>query len=541
MHYKDLLKNGTSQQEPLPGREADMVQNLAGGYAFRAPLEMSVRRWLLTGSTSNAFYQNKKELTYQNLKDLEQLIQEAPDQAAALIVEASQKGLKVSPSIVAMVYLSKGSHRAKNLFMEQFPTVIRTASHLYEFLMYTKELRGFGSLIREAVWNWFAIRDTKQLAYQFAKYQSRYGWSARDVLRKFHVWPGIPGKGPEETRNALFHWCVKGWDSVGADPHPEEALRQIWWMEWLKTHQEESNVLQAILQGKLTWEMVSGRVPMTQAVWAALFQSMPITATLRNLGQLTEKEVFQSSEYVTCLAERMTEEAIAKGRIHPFTIAMTHKVYAGGGTLGKSKLRWQPHTKVLQILEQGIDIAFGKVPPTNKRILHALDISSSMWSTFNGTVMMYAGEIAGIMALATIKSEESSVIGGFSTTFELLRMGKLTRYGDLRRNGPVFSGLNFGGTDASLAYTFALQHKLLVDTFVSWTDNETWCGYNHPVEALNKYRARMNPNAKAVYVTMVPYGDKTTLADPQDKHSYDIVGFSPDTPALIHMIADDTL
>jgi 60 kDa SS-A/Ro ribonucleoprotein len=55
---------------------------------------------------------------------------------------------------------------------------------------------------------------------------------------------------------------------------------------------------------------------------------------------------------------------------------------------------------------------------------------------------------------------------------------------------------------------------------------------------LLKYRKEINPDAKAIYVTLVPYGDKVTLADPKDPMSYDIAGFSSQTPKIISMIAE---
>ena len=46
----------------------------------------------------------------------------------------------------------------------------------------------------------------------------------------------------------------------------------------------------------------------------------------------------------------------------------------------------------------------------------------------------------------------------------------------------------------------------------------------------------MNPNAKAVYVTLAPYN--ITLVDPKDNNSWDLSGFDPGIPRLIQMIAN---
>ncbi len=78
---------------------------------------------------------------------------------------------------------------AKKAFQEIFPQVVRTASHFYEWLSYTKSLRGFGKVVREVGKNWLSQTDAKKLAYQLLKYQQRQGFSSRDALRLFHVKP----------------------------------------------------------------------------------------------------------------------------------------------------------------------------------------------------------------------------------------------------------------------------------------------------------------------------------------------------------------
>ena len=40
----------------IPGREAEMAENLAGGVAFKVDDIVALRRWLLTGSENNLFY-----------------------------------------------------------------------------------------------------------------------------------------------------------------------------------------------------------------------------------------------------------------------------------------------------------------------------------------------------------------------------------------------------------------------------------------------------------------------------------------------------
>lgn len=95
---------------------------------------------------------------------------------------------------------------------------------------------------------------------------------------------------------------------------------------------------------------------------------------------------------------------------------------------------------------------------------------------------------------------------------------------------------NFGGTDASVAYEWMIKNKFKADVICFWTDSESWAGRSHPSQAIARYRQKVNPNAKAVYITLAPY--QITLVDPEDPLSWDIGGFDPGAPRLIQMLAE---
>jgi len=52
------------------------------------------------------------------------------------------------------------------------------------------------------------------------------------------------------------------------------------------------------------------------------------------------------------------------------------------------------------------------------------------------------------------------------------------------------SDLPFGGTDCALPMLYAQATEREVDTFVTYTDSETWAGDIHAVDALLDYRRR---------------------------------------------------
>jgi 60 kDa SS-A/Ro ribonucleoprotein len=78
---------------------------------------------------------------------------------------------------------------------------------------------------------------------------------------------------------------------------------------------------------------------------------------------------------------------------------------------------------------------------------------------------------------------------------------------------------------------YATEKRLTVDAFVVMTDNETWAGTIHPVEARRDYRKTTGIAAKLVVVGMTSTG--FSIADPNDGGMLDVVGFDAAAPAVI--------
>src|SRR6476469_3013885 len=175
MNYKFFVQNKTRtpQTQPIPGREAEMIQGRSGGYMFKAGLWQTLRRCLLIGTAQSTYYAGKQELTHEFVDVLEQAIAENPERVAAEIVYASDgRAINNSAPIFALVLLSMGAApEAKQAFQKIFPKVVRTGSHFYEWLSYTKSVRGFGKMVRAAGQRWLARENVKELAYQLLKYQ----------------------------------------------------------------------------------------------------------------------------------------------------------------------------------------------------------------------------------------------------------------------------------------------------------------------------------------------------------------------------------
>lgn len=506
--------NRTRQTEPT---DRATVENLAGGHGFAMDPKLAVRRWLLTGSTGNSFYQSAGRQTAGNLRTFHEVAKEDPQWTADEIVSASDRAINLHTPILALAQLSVHAPRE---FRRIFCRVVRTASHLYEFCDYVKAIRGFGTIIRAAVRDWFE-KNAEDLEYQFLKYQQREGWSARDILRKFKI-PHADGR-----QDALFDWIVgKGWSWSRLGE--AELFRVLAW-ERLRSGEEQPEKL--IREHRLTHEMVPANVKRTAGIWRALYDQMPVGATLRNLGNLTEKGVLglADRDRLKVLDQRFSAEALKRARIHPVAIASALRIYAEGGSLGRSKLSWKPVRYVVNSLAQAYDAAFDAVEPTGKTVLHAVDCSGSMDVRRLEPTWLRPADIAAVMALASMRGEDFAEGVAFDTALHDFPFDAHSSLDEvLAYRGPG------GDTDCTLPISYALKNPVW-DAVVIWTDGMSWAGDAHVYQVWRNY-LRKRQGARLVIVNLIPYSDNVSLADPADRSMFDVVGFTAETPKLLNMI-----
>ena len=132
------------------------------------------------------------------------------------------------------------------------------------------------------------------------------------------------------------------------------------------------------------------------------------------------------------------------------------------------------------------------------------------------------------MALATAKAEREFSCVGFSTTLIPLSISPRQRLDDALK---AVENLPFSGTDCAQPMLWAMKHKVAVDTFVVYTDNETWAGGVHPFQALGEYRQKMGRPARLIVVGMT--ATSFTIADPSDPGMLDVVGFDTAAPQVM--------
>ena len=512
-----LNLRATPQRLPADERQ---VPNSAGGFTYQLDDLARLRRFLTLGVDGGTYYTGAHELALDNAKVLQRLAASDPQGLVETIVDVSVRGAapKQNPALFALAYATSVPEAAP-LALAALPKVARTGTQLFIFAGYVEQFRGWGRGLRRAVADWYTGKDADALAYQAVKYRQRAGWSHRDLLRLSH-----PATTAPELRQT-FDWIVRG----SLDEQTPELIRAF---VAAQEATDASTWARLVRENRLTWEMLPDAALGEVAVWDALLDAgVPQTALLRQLPRLTTLGMLPDlgGRTAEVTAQLTDAERLRKARVHPVNVLVAARTYASGRS-ARGQGTWQPTRKVVDALDAAFYAAFGAVEPAGKRTLLGLDVSGSMTVPISG-LPLTAREASAALALVQLATEPESTAVGFTagpTGLSPLDISPRQRLDDVLRKT---AGLRFGATDCALPMLYAADAGLAVDTFVIYTDNETWFGDVHPHQALAAYRRATGIAAKLIVVGMASNG--FSIADPSDPGMLDVAGFDQAVPSLI--------
>lgn len=538
-YLKTFATRETPQTLPIPG--STQVPNSSGGYSWAVDDWTRLERFLILGSEGGSYYATEGALTRENAAAVLRCLAANGPRGVARIAAVSEAGRapKNDPALFALALAAaEGDEATRAAALAALPRVARTGTHLLHFAAYAEGFRGWGRGLRRAIAGWYAGQAEADLAYQVVKYRARDGWSHRDLLRLAHPRPA------GETRAAIYHWITQGWPGVGAEPHPDPALRLIWAFERAQRAGTAAEIVALIRDHRLPREAVPTEWLRDAAVWEALLEEMPLGAMIRNLATMTRVGLLApGSDAARTVAARLGDGArLRRARIGPIAVLAALKTYAQGrGERGRHT--WEPVAPVVDALDGAFYAAFGNVPPTGRRWLLALDVSGSMGAGAVAGVPGLTPRVASAaMALVTANAEADATFvaftaarggyggqwGGGDPGLTQLTISPRQRLDDVVGET---ARLPMGGTDCALPLLWAMRHQIPVDVFAVYTDSETWHGAVHPAQALREYRRKVNPAAKLVVIGMV--SSNFSIADPLDRGMLDVVGFDTAVPALL--------
>lgn len=534
----DTRSAGRNRKLPVhtPIPDKGQVVNSTGGFVWQVDDWDRLTRFLILGTEGGTYYTTAPDLLKGNHGAITKCLAADAKRTIQTIVDISTQGraYRQEPALFALaVAASSKDDAARKLALDAVHKVCRIGTHLYHFADYVTKMRGLGRGLRKAFADWFVTMPPEKLAYQVIKYQSRDGWSARDMLRLGH-----PTSGSNE-QEAIFRWIVGGMTATGARtvnrktgtktyPDVREHLPElIAAFEQAKTASVKELVA-LIVEHNLPREAVPTEKLNSVEVWEALLQNMPLNATIRNLAKMTAIGLLKPMSAASKLVQkRMTDVAyLRKSRVHPMQVLVAAKIYAQGRG-DKGSLTWTPVPSISEALDTAFYGTFPNVKPCGKPLLIGLDVSGSMGSSMAGVTPLRAVEATAALSLVHASVEDDYHIFGFAHSFRDLGIRKGMSLAEATKRAIDH---NFGSTNVGLAIEYALTNKIDVGGFIIMTDNEVNQG-SHPALRLRQYREKHVADARLVVVGTTATG--FTVNDPEDKFGLDVVGFDSAAPSLI--------
>jgi 60 kDa SS-A/Ro ribonucleoprotein len=509
---------------PIRGREKEMKQTNTAGFAFAISPEKHIERFLILGDAGSCYHASNAKLTADAVAALDGAI--ANGHSSTIVKMATEisvagRAPKNDPALLALAAVAMNStHDSERAeAYAALPKVARISTHLFHFVDYCREIKGRhgagGNGLKRAVERWYKAMEPVDMAYQVVKYQSRDGWSHRDVLRRYR--PTFKG-----DHSTVARWAV---GKPTAEGHELPTIIQAF--EEAKTA-SKSRLIELIVKHRLTREMVPSEKLVDPEVMMALLKGSPLTALIRNLGNFGKLNLLDPfSEGQKIVEEKLSDAAaLKKARVHPISVLLAIKTYGSGhGMRGSGE--WKVNGKISAALEDAFYATFKTIEPSGKNTIMALDISGSM---SGGEVCGLPGlapmEVTAVMAMATVRSEPNTHVVGFGHTLHDLKINEKTSLEGAMQavQGP------FESTNISLPFVWAKENKIKAEAFAVYTDNEVNCG-THPSVAKKSFDQALGVNSRLV-VCATSLTD-FTVADPKDPASLDIAGFDASAPSLI--------
>jgi 60 kDa SS-A/Ro ribonucleoprotein len=545
MTYAKHLVSGrqTPQSSPIPGREHQMAPNEAGGFSFVVDDWTRLDRFLILGAEGGSYYVGERELTIQNAEAVQRCLADDPMRVIERTVVVSEAGLapKNDPAVfvLALAASVKGTAEkvrdARHRALTVLPKVARIGTDLFNFVSACDKLRGWGRGLRTGIRNWYLSKDASSVAYQCSKYQSRNGWSHKDLLRLSH--PQATG-----TMQDVLHYVAKGWPDVGDEPHPNKDLQLLWAFERAHKATTPGEVAKLIRDYGLVREHIPTEMLNSVEVWEALLEKMPLRALIRNLGKMSAIGLIQpgvSAGTAQVLKLIGNTEAIKKSRLHPMAILIAVRQYALGHGL-KGKLTWTAAPRVIDALNATFYVAFGNVKPTGKRRLEAIDASGSMDAQIDGAGNLSCRHAGVVMALITLNADPDTEVIGFTCGGDVksVPISPRQRLDDAIRTFDAHC--RPAGTDCALPFIYAKEMRRDLDLIGLYSDSETWENTKtHPVQSFESYRQQVGHRVKLAVVSMV--ANRSTVGDIDDGDVLQVCGMDASVPAVLSSFAGQTV
>lgn len=490
-----------------------------------------LKRFIFLGSDNGSLYMNQNTLTLENVLCLENLLNQCKyDDILDALNQYKHTAFKKDYLIYVLARCCSIHLDDDPLFWKKdfrtdcFKIVLDVCyipTFLFMFIQFYEQVNkrlynstGWNSQMKTTISQWYLSKTSQELMYHITKYPSRHDWSHKDVLKLAHVKP------KDDITNDIFKYIL--YNNLDTSKSYFDYLIAY---ENLKTDDNLDGIVESITQYNFVREHIPTRLLNEEKVWVNLIPNMPIISLLRNLNKITSLQILDTYPHI--LQDIVNK--ITTIQVNPLQLLITIKMYKSGQGM-KGSLKWVPNKEIVSALNGAFYATFNNLKKSNKKILLALDVSTSMsWNTVCGIDCLSASEVSCAMAMMFDYIGSGVDIMGFSSTFKKLDIS--SKY-CLEENLEYVKDNTFGSTDCALPFVWAGENNKEYDAIIVFTDNETNSNTIEPSMALQLYRNQMNKNTKLIVIALTSNG--FSIANPDDSNMMDVSGFDSNMYDMIY-------
>lgn len=275
--------------------------------------------------------------------------------------------------------------------------------------------------------------------------------------------------------------------------------------------EKQSATWKQLLEGTLptayTWESELSAKGNNKETWEELIASGKVgyMALLRNLRNII---MAAPSNLDVVLNKIKDPEAVKRSRQLPFRFLSAYRSIEGIAG-----------TKVLDALEDAVDISTENITKLPGRTVIAIDNSGSMRSRVSNKSSVEYADIAYMLGFIANKICEDAIVYTFNYNAKKLDVSSRTGilYASVHASNPG------GCTNMSAPFVDITSKKIDCDRVIILSDNEVNWGGKHTIQAYaDQYRKEMNKNIWVHAIDLAGYGTQQFIGD----HTNIIAGWS---------------
>lgn len=481
-----------------------ITTNAAGGKAYSMSDKAALTQIVMTGCFQNTYYISDKDQLAAVLK-LAQNVD--PKYIAKLAVYARKNGfMKDSPALLAAIVSSK----APELLPKIFSRVIDDPKMLRNFVQIVRSgvtgRKSLGTAPKRLIKNYLDAMTDDQL------FKANVGNdpSLQDIIKLTHPRPQTP------ARAALYSYLLDKEYKFSDLPALVKNFENFKKGETLEIPDVPFQMLTAL--------------PLSDANWKEIAKNATWTQTRMNLNTFARHGVFNDSEMVDLIANRLnSKEQVERTKVFPYQLFSAFL-----------NVDDTVPAKVKNAVQHAADYALQNIPAMPGKVYIAVDTSGSMGSPVTG----YAGrgpsskmtcvQAAALMASAILKKNPDAEIIPFDVQTHKHSLNALD---SIMTNAAALARFGGGGTDCSAPLRELNSRSARGDMVLYLSDNESWVqssatgrydsyygrrAVTSMKEEWDKFKNR-NKGAKLVCLDITP---NTTTQAPDDKDTLNLGGFS---------------